>query len=111
MCLHSLAFFRGGGVKESSFQSNLIKKLQRMFPGCMVQKNPSNYRQGIPDLLILYKDRWAVLECKRSANERRQPNQAFYVNQMNEMSFAAFIYPENEKQVLNELQLALCAPR
>ena len=94
-------------MRENKFQSNLIKELKRMFPGCMVLKNDPNYIQGIPDLLILYKDKWAALECKKSSNENIQPNQSYYVEQMNEMSFSSFIYPENKEEVLDGLQSAL----
>lgn len=82
-----------------------------MFPGCIVMKNDSSYIQGIPDLTILYNNKWAVLECKKSENAKRQPNQQHYISKMNKMSFAAFICPENEEEVLNELQQALCSRR
>lgn len=91
---------------ESGFQDKLIKELKTMFPGCIVMKNDSSYIQGIPDLLILYCDKWASLECKRNANAAKQPNQEYYVGLMNEMSFSKFIYPENKEEVLHELQQA-----
>lgn len=91
---------------ESGFQDNLKKDLEAIFPGCMILKLDSSYIQGIPDLLILYKDRWAVLECKKYASAKRQPNQPYYVEMMNKMSFARFIYPENKEEVLYELQQA-----
>ncbi|MCM1532875.1 MAG: hypothetical protein NC114_11500 [Ruminococcus flavefaciens] len=89
---------------ESSFQAQLIKELKRMFPGCIVVKNDSSYIQGIPDLTIFYKDKWATLECKQNARAKRQPNQEYYVGRMNEMSFSKFICPENKEEVLHELQ-------
>lgn len=89
---------------ESKFQANLIKKIKAMFEGCIVMKNDSGYIQGIPDLLILYKDKWAALECKKDAKAKRQPNQEYYVQKMGEMSFSRFVYPENEEEVLNDLQ-------
>lgn len=89
---------------ESYFQSNLISDLKKLFPGCIVLKNDASYIQGIPDLLILYGDRWAALECKQSAKAKHRPNQCYYVDQMNMMSFAQFIYPENKKEVLDDLQ-------
>ena len=91
---------------ESKFQSDLIKDLKERFPGCIVLKNDPNYIQGIPDLLVLYKQKWASLECKKSADEKPRPNQPYYVERMNEMSFSSFIYPENKEEVLNELQSA-----
>ena len=91
-------------MKESKFQSDLKKELQGMFPGCMITKLDSGDIQGIPDLLVLYKDKWAVLENKRSANASHQPNQDYYVDKMNGMSFASFIYPENKDEVLARLR-------
>lgn len=107
---HILYLFRWGNImKESQYQSGLIKKLKDLFPGCTVVKNDSGYLQGIPDLLVLFKDRWAVLEVKANANAKHQPNQDYYVKHFGEMSFAAFIYPENEEEVLDALGTALRA--
>lgn len=92
--------------KETKFQNKLIDILKDRFDGCIVLKNDPNYIQGIPDLLVLYNDKWAALECKRSRNASHQPNQDYYVDTMNNMSFAKFIFPENQEEVLNELQLA-----
>jgi len=90
---------------ESAFQAQLIKDLKNIFPGCIVLKNDANYIQGFPDLTILYEDKWAVLECKRSCKENVQPNQEYYVKETNLMSFGTFIYPENKEEVLDDLQL------
>lgn len=87
---------------ESGFQDKLIASLKDRFEGCMVFK--MDHPQGIPDLLILYKDKWASLECKKSKNATRQPNQEYYVEKMNKMSFSKIIYPENKEDVLNALQ-------
>ncbi len=89
---------------ERDFQSRLIKDLKNIFDGCIVLKNDSSYIQGIPDLFLLYKDKWAALECKRYAGAEKQPNQEYYVDRMNEMSFSRFINPENKEEVLHELQ-------
>lgn len=90
--------------KESAFQASLIKEIKEMFPGCIVLKNDPNYKQGIPDLLILHNSRWAALECKRSKSSPHRPNQDYYVGTMNDMSYAAFVFPENREDVLHELQ-------
>ena len=89
---------------ESKFQSALKKELKERFPGCMVLKSDANDIQGIPDLLILYKDHWASLECKNSSRASKRPNQEYYVRLMNEMAFSRFISPENKEEVLDELQ-------
>lgn len=91
-------------ARESKFQANLINELEMRFPGCIVMKNDANYIQGIPDLTVLYKDKWATLECKKSKNATHQYNQDDYVEMMKEMSYSSFIYPENKEEVLNDLQ-------
>jgi len=88
---------------ESQFQSKLKKELEALFPGCLVTKQES-YVQGWPDLLVLYNDRWATLECKRSATAKHQPNQDYYVSRMNQMGFSRFVCPENKEDVLKELK-------
>lgn len=93
--------------KESKFQKDLIGKIKKTFPDCIVIKNDPTYIQGIPDLLILNGDKWASLECKKSENASHQPNQDYYVSKMNGMSYASFVYPENEKEVLDAIQRAL----
>jgi hypothetical protein len=96
-------------VTESAYQAKLIRKLKRVFPGSEVLKNDSSYRQGILDLTLLWGPHWAMLEVKPSATAKEQPNQKYYVTQMNDMSFAAFIYPENEEEVLAALQEAFAS--
>ncbi len=91
---------------ESKFQSDLIKELERRFPGCVVVKNDPNYRQGFPDLTIFHGKHWAALECKKDSRAKKQPNQEYYVGRLNEMSFSRFICPENKEDVLDELQQA-----
>lgn len=93
--------------RESRFQHELIEEIENRFPGSLVIKLDPNYIQGIPDLLILYENRWATLECKRSADAPARPNQPYYVELMNRMSFSAFIFPENKEEVLNDMERSL----
>lgn len=89
---------------ERDFQAKLIRDLKERFPGCMVLKNDPTYIQGIPDLLILFNNHWAALECKKSRSASHRPNQEYYIHKLGQMSYAAFISPENEKEILDELQ-------
>lgn len=91
-------------MKENKFQADLKKELRAIFPGCIVTKLDSSDIQGVPDLLVLYKDKWATLEVKKSATAQHRPNQDYYVAKMNTMSFSRFIYPENKEDVLDELR-------
>lgn len=90
-------------MKENKFQSDLKKEIKERFPGCLIIKEDSGAIQGIPDLIILYKHKWATLEAKREKDASKQPNQDYYVDLMNKMSFSRIVYPENKEQVLNEL--------
>lgn len=89
--------------KESIFQRDLIEELKRKLPGCIITKNDSGYIQGIPDLLILFGEKWAALECKKNEAARHQPNQDYYIGKMEKMSFASFIYPEIKDIVIEKL--------
>jgi hypothetical protein len=105
---HPLLYFvlvdrRLNSMLENRFKTKLIRELKNMFPGCIVTHLDPNEIQGIPDLLILYKDKWAALEGKKYEDASVRPNQEYYVNLMDDMSFASFIYPENKDEVLYEL--------
>ena len=100
-----------GKTLERNFQAELIRELKRRFSGCIVTKLDSGHIQGIPDLLVLWGEHWAALECKQSQAARRQPNQEYYVRRMNDMSFSRFIFPENKEEILNELEQTFRAAR
>lgn len=89
---------------ESKFQKELMDEIRKQYPGCVILKNDSSYIQGFPDWTILYKNKWAVLEAKRSRTADKQPNQPYYVDKLNNMSYSRFVYPENKDEVLQELQ-------
>ena len=93
-------------MREGAYKTKLIRRLEAMFPGCVIVKNDPHYIQGIPDLAIFWKDKWAMLEVKTHESAPVQPNQLFHVERLNKLSFAAFIYPENEETVLYDLQSA-----
>lgn len=90
---------------ENKFQAKLIKEIKDTFPGCIVMKNDSSYIQGIPDLVVLHEDKWAALECKKTKSASKRPNQEYYVDRMDQMSFAKFVYPENKDEVMTSLHL------
>ena len=91
-------------MNENVFQAFLIKEIKKRFTGAYVIKTDPNYIQGLPDLLILYKGHWAALEVKKKLTASHQPNQDFYIREMNKMSYATFVAPENYKEVLDDLQ-------
>lgn len=95
-------------MKESLFQHNVINHLKQRYFGCIVLKNDSSYIQGIPDLIVLYEDKWAMLEVKRDEREaiksrERYPNQGYWIDELNKLSYASYIYPENELEVYQEI--------
>ena len=92
---------------ESRFQSRVLRDLREEYPRSLILKIDTSYHPGTPDRLILNEDRWATLEFKRSANAAKQPNQEYFVELMNRMSYSSFIFPENEREVLRELERAL----
>lgn len=94
-------------MKESMFQAQVKQELKERFPGCIILKNDPSSLQGIPDLSIFYGQRWGMLEIKNDADAPHQPNQDYYINKLNGMSFAAFINPENKEAVLDEMERSL----
>ncbi len=91
---------------ENKYQAGLIKRIKERYDGAIVLKNDSSYKQGIPDLTVLYKNKWAALECKRCDDASKRPNQSYYISKMDDMSFARFISPDNEEDILNEMDEA-----
>lgn len=91
-------------TQESTFKQQLIRQIQMNFPGAIVLKADANYLQGIPDHIVLWKEKWAAFEAKRSLNSPHQKNQDYYVKLLNTMSLSAFVYPENQEWFLDELQ-------
>ncbi len=94
---------------ERNFQKEVIDRVEREFPGCLVMKNDANYRQGIPDILVLHNDKWALLEVKkdRPSQSDYQPNQEWYLEKLNNMSFASVVYPDNFEEVFDALRRTL----
>ena len=96
----------GGEMAEGLYQTRLINRIRALIPNSIVLKNDSSYMPGIPDILVLYEDHWAMLEVKVLRDSPARPNQQYYVDLLDGMSFAAFIYPEIEEAVLYDLQFA-----
>lgn len=92
---------------ETAYRRELCARIQKRWPRCEILLNDPRRRQGILDIIILFDRCWAMLELKRETNASHRPNQDYYVDKFNGMSFAAFIYPENEDEVLDDLQLTL----
>jgi hypothetical protein len=90
---------------ESKFQKEFIDEAKVRYPGCVALKNDSSYIQGFPDWTLLYKNKWAVLEMKKERGARKQPNQEYYVNMLDGMSFSRFVFPENKDEVFKELDI------
>lgn len=88
---------------ESKFQKEFIDELKQLYPGCIALKTDPSYIQGFPDWIVMYKDKWIALEAKREKNAKRQPNQEYYVDKLNSMSYSSFVYPENKEAVLSEI--------
>jgi hypothetical protein len=103
-CDFFFIFWERKGMKETKYQHYLMNRLKDEFHGCIVLKNDPSAVQGIPDLLVLFEDRWAMLEVKMSHDSPREPNQEYYISELQRMSYAAFIYPEIEEEIFNELQ-------
>lgn len=94
-------------MAENQFQSKLRKKIEKRFPGSITLKNDPSVNRGIPDLLVLYNGHWAALECKDCLSEvGKKKNQVYHVSKLNKMSYASFICPEMEEDVLNEMEQA-----
>lgn len=89
---------------ERNYQAKLIKELRQKFPGCVILKNDSDYMQGVPDLTVLFEDKWAMLEVKSEEDAPMQPNQEYYIFELDKMSYAAFIYPANHDDILRDLK-------
>ena len=94
-------------ILERTFQAKLIRRIKKEMPDAVVMKSDPNYRQGFPDLLILKGKHWATLEVKGYKEAPHRPNQDYWVNRLDRMSFSRFIYPENEEEIIHDIRKAL----
>lgn len=95
--------------RENDFQRQVVRELRELLPGCLVLKNDSSYIQGIPDLSVLSGECWAFIEIKRSADEPYRPNQEYYLEKAKNESMSWTLYPENKKEVFDEIQRSFAA--
>jgi hypothetical protein len=91
-------------MKEASYSMSLKRELRAEFPGIVIVKNDPELQQGFPDLMLLYKNRWAALEVKADYLAPHQPNQDYWIEHLDSMSMAAFIFPENHDAIMEELR-------
>ena len=89
---------------ESVFKKLVIDELEAMYPEAIILKNDAGSLQGIADLLILFGNTWAALEFKKSKHAPRRPNQDYYIEKLDGMSYATYIYPENKDEVYDAIQ-------
>lgn len=95
---------------EGNFKSKLVKDLKELYPKSVVTKLEADLKNGIPDIVILHESgRWATLEAKASKEDvdKSRPNkraQNYYVGKMRKQGYSSYIYPENKKEVLDELK-------
>ena len=91
--------------KESEFKSKLYRDIRTKFPGSEVIPNDAGHTQGFPDATVYFPNgKYVLLEGKRDENSPRQPNQEYYVNESPLRSNAMFVYPQNKKKVMKELE-------
>ena len=93
---------------ESEFRKAFLEEVQnRIDPlnkGFLFFLNASNAFRSFPDIVILGSHKWAALEFKKSKRASHQPNQEYYINKLNEIGYASFVYPENAEEILNDLE-------
>ena len=86
----------------------LKKKIKKAVPGSVVLKNSPNDILGIPDLTVLGPNgKYAILECKRASDSNIQALQDYYVEKFNKSSYATFVSPANQKEVIEDLKRIL----
>lgn len=110
-----LIFVERGPVvprREREYQPGLIKRIENLFKvkfQVEVYVRKIDIQQGWPDLLILAPGFWALLEVKKeepTSADDFEPNQEWWIEEFDSMSFSACIYPENEQEVLHALKEA-----
>lgn len=98
-------------MTENKYQADLVKEIRSWGDDFFVFPMDGSVYQGFQDILILYKDTYAVLEVKVAEDSEHQPNQDWYVQYFAQYVFSSFIWPEIEQEVLHDLQSTLLSGR
>ena len=93
--------------RETKFKKMFKKKLKRLYPECIIVEADPTYFWSVPDVYFFLGSFWAALEFKRTEGSSRRPNQEYWVEVLDKMSFARFVYPGVEEEVLSELEAAI----
>jgi hypothetical protein len=88
-------------VKESKFEQDFCRRLRNVDKDVIVVKLTGI--SGIPDRIVLYHDKFVLLEFKRSKNASHRPLQDWYIDHFDGWGLARFVYPENGEEVFSEV--------
>lgn len=88
---------------ESGFKRELKREIQKIFGSDNIDFLVT-LENSKPDLYILYGNKWAAIETKKTKDASKRPNQEYHVNRLNNNSFARFCNPSNKKEVLDDLE-------
>jgi hypothetical protein len=86
-------------MRESEFQTKVNRGLRAQYPDAHILKTdgPASGVQGFPDWAIVLPNATTVFyDAKVSANAKRQPNQDWYMDDLNSKGYLAmFVCPDN----------------
>lgn len=88
---------------ESTFEKEFCKALRQTLGERYTYTFKLTAAKGIPDRLILYKDKYALLEFKQYKNAKKQPGQETWVGHFDNLAYAAIVYPENAEKVMQDI--------
>ena len=92
-------------MSEATFRTKWLNKFKKLSPDIFIEFADPKRKNGIPDVIIFYKKKYARLETKRSKNASKRLHQQYYIDYFNSQGiYAAFLTPENQEEVYNALR-------
>lgn len=89
---------------ESKLQTKILQWLRKQGAFATKMQQNATTAIGVADIFFCKEGFYGFLEVKKSKTAKRRPGQEAFIKRMGAWSYARVVYPENWKEIREELE-------